>query len=140
MISTPDTHLRLAHVAVGRVQQYQRTANGIAAFALGSVLLLWFSTFALAASPAFLSLLAALVSSLGAAGVNLARQWARYYHAESEGWLDHVLPAEERTAVHQPFLARHPAPTALSSIWSAMLVVAALLSAFAAVLFAVATA
>lgn len=142
--STPETHLQLALLASRRVQQYQSAANGIAALGFGGALLLCAAA-ATSAQPSpgvlvllerqtILLFLASVLSALSAVGVNSARLWTRYYHAESEGWLDQVIPAEERAAVNRRFLAGNPAPTALSVYWVATLSVTSLSTAIAALM------
>lgn len=140
--ATPETQLELALLASRRVRQYQSAANGIAAVGFGGAVLLCTAAATMiqpehgevvvADRQAILLFLAAVLSALSAVGVNSARLWTRYYHAESEGWLDQVVPAEERAAVTRKFLTGNPAPTALSVLWTAMLSVTSLSTGIAA--------
>ncbi|MFC7247298.1 hypothetical protein ACFQO7_32900 [Catellatospora aurea] len=145
MPTTPETHLQLALMASRRVQQYQSAANGIAALGFGGTVLLcavaatvtqpFPGELVLADRLAILMFMASVLSALSAIGVSYARAWTRFYHAESEGWLDQVVPAEERAAVHRRFLAGNPTPTALSVVWTATLAVMSLATGIVGLLF-----
>ncbi|WP_144125664.1 hypothetical protein [Catellatospora sichuanensis] len=145
MTDTPDVHLQLALLASRRVRQYQSAANGIAALGFAGTVLLCVAAatvgpptsgvFDLAGRQAVLLLLASVLCGLSAVGVNAARLWTRFYHAESEGWLDQVVPAAERATVIRQFLAGNPAPTALSVLWTAMLGVTSASTAITALMF-----
>ncbi|MDI1462940.1 hypothetical protein QEZ54_18340 [Catellatospora sp. KI3] len=132
-MTSPDTYQQLWLLACRRVKQYQTTTNVITGASLGiSALLLWV---ALAASGAALLgtlLLVAVVNGAAAVGVSACRHWTRFFHAESEYWLDKLVPAEERNQFLDGFRAVSPMPAALGKLWTEVLTGTAILAALAA--------
>jgi hypothetical protein len=128
-----DAHQQLWLLACRRVRQYQTTANIIAGAALGiTVLLLWPAAVVGVAGVVWTLTLVALINGAAAGMTTACRRWARFYHAESEHWLDRLVPAEERDVFTQGFAATSPLPTALSTVWTRVLAGTAIASAAAA--------